>query len=297
MIVASKTKRVCVIGGTGFVGTVLCRQLLEKNYQVTVLSRRHLASSLDNMCYQVIPSYNVENLQKIFQQGYDAVIFLSGILHEQKKESFEDVHVSLPAMIVEACQTVGISRYLHMSALCARFDAPSAYLRSKGCGEEIVRHTELEYTIFRPSVIFGEGDSFLTLFAKVLKFLPVVLLAAPDARFQPVYVEDVAQAFVTSLERPETIKQTYDLGGNKIYTLKELVKYVGDIIQRPRFIIGLNPTFSYLQAWLMEFSPIKLMTRDNFYSMQIENTCGINGLEKLGIHITDLEKIAPNYLK
>lgn len=289
------TQKICVIGGTGFVGTALCRQLLAKGHTVTVLSRNAPPQALAQVNYQQIDLYNIDVLKKSFQ-GQDAIIFLSGILHEKKSGDFDHVHFDLPRLIIEACQACGIQRYLHMSALGARVDAPSAYLRSKGKAEQIVQQSGLDYTIFRPSVIFGKGDSFLTLFAQLLKYLPVVLLASPDARFQPVYVENVATAFVTSLENTTTLHQTYDLGGNKIYTLKELIEYISILTKRARLIIGLNPTLSYYQAWLMECLPVKLMTRDNFYSMQVENTCNINGLNLLQIPIVDLETIAPSYL-
>lgn len=291
----SRMHKVCVIGGTGFVGTALCRQLVAKGYIVTVLSRNAPPQALAQVHYQQGDLYRLDVLKQ-YLQGQDVVIFLSGILHEKKEGDFDRVHFDLPRLLIEACQACGIRRYLHMSALGAGINAPSAYLRSKGKAEQVVQQSGLDYTIFRPSVIFGQGDSFLTLFSQLLKYLPVVLLASPEARFQPVYVENVAEAFVTSLEKSTTLQQIYDLGGNKIYTLKELIEYISILTKRSRLIIGLNPTFSYWQAWLMECLPVKLMTRDNFYSMQVENTCNLNGLNSLDIKIINLEEIAPTYL-
>jgi NADH dehydrogenase len=230
-----------------------------------------------------------------FVRGSDAVVNLVGVLHNGGgSNSFQAAHVGLARSLVTACRQSGITRLLHMSALTAAPAAPSEYLRSKGEAEAIVRESGLAWTIFRPSVIFGRGDGFLNLFAQVLRLSPVVALACPGARFQPVYVEDVAAAFVKSLSRLDSVGQSYDLCGPRVYTLRELVVYVGAVTDRRRPIIGLSKGLSYLQALAMELLPVKLMTRDNYRSMQVDNVS--RGEFPFGIVPTALEAVAPSYL-
>ena len=181
-----------------------------------------------------------------------------------------------------------------MSALNADANAPSAYLRSKGEAENIVRESGLDFTIFRPSVIFGREDRFLNLFAQLQKYMPVVVLGSPGARFQPVFVEDVATAFVESLGRRESHGQSYDLAGPKVYTLRELVEYVGAVTGHRRPIIGLGERASYWQARSMELLPVKLLTRDNYYSMKVDSISA--STLPFGIVPTALEAVAPTWL-
>ena len=157
-----------------------------------------------------------------------------------------------------------------------------------------MRAASLDWTIFRPSVIFGLEDSFLNLFAKMLKYLPVMFLAMPNARFQPVFVEDVANAFVRSLPERSAFGQSYELGGPNTYTLRELVDLVGDITGDRRPILGLNDMLSYLQAFALELAPVKLMTRDNYYSMKVDSVC--NQPFPFGIAPAAIEAIVPAYL-
>jgi uncharacterized protein YbjT (DUF2867 family) len=181
-----------------------------------------------------------------------------------------------------------------MSALNADPDASSAYLRSKGEAENIVRQSNLDFTIFRPSVIFGREDHFLNLFAQLQRLFPVLFLAMPKARFQPVFVEDVAAVFVTSLTRLESFGLAYDLVGPKVYELRELVKYVGSLTGHRRPIIGLGPRLSYLQAFAMEVLPGKLMTRDNINSMKLDSVSA--SALPFDVTPTPIEAVAPEWL-
>ncbi len=296
-------KKIAVLGGGGFVGSHVVHRLSAAGYQVKVLTRhresvRHLI---------LLPNVQVEECDVFFEtalnravRGSDAVINLVGILHESGRNSFERVHVELPRLVAQACHTQGVPRLLHMSALRAAADAPSAYLRSRAAGEAAVREvlagSGVGVTMFQPSVIFGRGDRFLNLFATLAKWMPVLLLAKPDARFQPVYVEDVAQAIVASLPLPETAGQTYPLCGPRIYTLRQLVQLVVETLQLRRLVIGLNDPFSYLQAWLMELMPVKLMTRDNVRSMEVDSISDIPFPSVFGFAPTPLESVAPGYL-
>lgn len=231
-------------------------------------------------------------------QGCDTVINLTGILNPGAGDanSFEQVHAKLPEKVSEACRFNGIRRLLHMSALGADPEGPSAYLRSKGRGEAAVATADLDATIFRPSVVFGPGDGFLNRFATILRVAPVVPLASASTRFAPVYVGDVADAFTRALADRATIGHSYDLCGPRVYTLQELVEYTGRTIGKRPWVFGLGPKASRLQAHLMEYAPGQPLTRDNLLSMSQDSVCVGNGLEALGINPTTLEAVAPSYL-
>ncbi|HEX9673201.1 MAG TPA: complex I NDUFA9 subunit family protein [Burkholderiales bacterium] len=289
----------CVLGGSGFVGRHVCHALAAAGYRVRVATRdRERAKEQLILLPTVdVAAVNVHDPGQLaeFVSGTDAVINVVGVLHDGRgNRSFQAAHAELPRKVVAACRSRGVGRLLHMSSLASARDGPSRYLRSKGEGEAIVRESGLAWTIFRPSVVFGPGDSFLNLFAKVLRFSPVVALACPGARFQPVYVEDVAAACVKGLADLGSFGRSYDLCGPRVYTLRELVEYVGAVTGRRRPVLGLNDTFSYLQALAMEFLPVKLMTRDNYYSMKVPNVCSCDF--PFNIAPTALEAVAPAYL-
>jgi uncharacterized protein YbjT (DUF2867 family) len=294
-------RHVTVLGGSGFVGSAIVRQLSLAGYEVKVLTRRREAAKHIILLPNVdVIECNVMDDAALSKgiKGTDAVINLIGILHNSKKASFTAMHAELPARLAKVCAKLGIKRLVHMSALQASQDAPSAYLRSKSEGENAVlrANKNLDVTVFRPSIIFGRGDGFINLFATLVKLLPVILLAKPNAKFQPIYVEDVAHAFVASLDNIDTYGKAYDLGGPKVYTLRQLVAYVADTLGKKRPIIGLNNMFSYLQAFAMELMPVKLMTRDNVRSMEVDSVCVTSFPAFLGFQPVALETIVPDYL-
>ncbi len=294
-------KNITILGGTGFVGSCLVTKLDQAGYQVKVLSRRREAAKhlilLPNV--QVVNCDITDNYAlKDALKGSDAVINLVGILHETGKSSFEKMHHQLPRRVAQMCDELGISRLLHMSALQASKNAPSAYLKSKAAGEAAVNEfsEKLNITVFKPSVIFGRDDNFINMFAHLVKFLPVIALAKPRAKFQPIWVEDVAQCFVNALENTATYGNNYELGGPEIYTLKALVQKVMDILGKQRPIIGLNDRLSMLQAFMLELMPIKLMTRDNIHSMQVDSITILPIADELNVIPTSLDVVVPEYL-
>jgi uncharacterized protein YbjT (DUF2867 family) len=298
---------VAVLGGSGFVGRHLSHQLAAAGYRVRVATRDRERAKEQLI---LLPTVEVETVDvhdpaelAEFVRGVEAVINLVGVLHDSRGPAgFQAAHVELARKVIAACRQSGVRRLLHMSALAADRAAPSAYLRSKGEAEAIVRESGLAWTVIRPSVIFGRGDSFLNLFARTLKMFPVMPLACPNARFQPVYVEDVAAVYVKSVPDPGSAGKAYELCGPRVYTLRQLVEYVGAVTGRPRPIIGLNDAASYAQAFAMELPPFRqilgalgmLMTRDNYYSMKIDSVCG--GAFPFGIAPTALEGVAATYL-
>ncbi|MGQ0751867.1 MAG: complex I NDUFA9 subunit family protein [Betaproteobacteria bacterium] len=293
-----KVTTICLFGGSGFVGRHICHRLTARGYRVRVPTRdRERAKELLLLpTLDVVPAdvHDPTDIARLVQ-GADAVVNVIGVLHDGRgRQSFEEAHAGLARKITEACRESGIRRYLHMSALNADPAGPSAYLRSKGEAESIVRASQLDVTIFRPSVIFGPGDRFLNLFAFLQRLLPVVVLGSPGARFQPVFVEDVADAFTVSLEDVRAFGQSHDLCGPTVYALRELVQYAGKTIGRARPVIGLSDRLSYWQAYAMEWLPVKLLTRDNYHSMKVDSVCRCDF--PFGMRPTPLEAVAPGWL-
>lgn len=302
--------KVLLLGGTGFVGRHVCEKLARLDWQITVPTRRtSQAQHLQHLPRLEVVAADVHDEAALAQlvRGHDAVVNLVAILHGTAA-AFERTHVELPAKLARACLANGVPRLVHVSALgaepTAADTAPSLYLRSKSRGEAVLQAAArdgLQLTVLRPSVIFGAGDRFLNLFARLQRVFPVMPLAGAQARFQPVWVEDVAQAIVHCLRDPATIGQTYEACGPDIFTLKQLVQLAGRYsgLRHARPVIPLPMALGRLQAGLMEWLPGQpLMSRDNLDSLRIDNVASgrLPGLAALGITPAALGAIAPGYL-
>jgi uncharacterized protein YbjT (DUF2867 family) len=288
-----------VLGGSGFVGRHLVARLVSAGRRVIVPTRsreraRHLIL-LPTVDVVEVDVHDQAVLARLARRA-SVVVNLVGILHERRRGDFDRVHVDLPRKLVGACGVAGVSRLLHMSALNADPTGPSRYLRSKGEAENIVANSNLAWTIFRPSVVFGREDSFLNLFARLERMLPVLPLGASGARFQPVFVGDVARAFDAVIDDEGTHRLRYGLCGPKVYTLRELVDYVGELTGYKRPILSLGRGLSRLQARALEWLPGPLMSRDNLDSMERDNVCDGSLPEKFAFPRTALEAVAPSYL-
>lgn len=300
-------KNILLIGGSGFLGRTLINELARRvssaGFSLTLPTRHRERTK----ALIVLPTVDViqadvhdpATLVRLMA-GQDAVINLVGILHDGEGEpygaGFARVHVELPRKIAAAAKAAGVRRVLHVSALKAAADAPSGYLRSKAAGEAVLKKAGLELTIFRPSVMFGAGDSFLTLFARLARIAPLFLLASATARFQPVWVGDVAATLAESLLRPESSGQTFELCGPRQYTLAELVRYAAATAGHPRRIVTLPTMLGWWQARVLELLPNPPMTRDNLRSMRIASICAADCALPFGRRATPLEAIAPLYL-
>ena len=296
---------ICILGGTGFVGHHLANRLSRYGYRVRILTRRRERhrSLIVNPDVTLVEA-DVHD-EKTLAQNFSActaVINLVGILNEsgKKGEDFRRAHVELPRKIVAAALDSGVRRILHMSALNADAnETDSLYLKSKGEGEDLLHAAAdrgLVVTSFRPSVIFGEDDSFFNRFAALLKFSPPVFpLACPDSRLAPVYVYDVAEAFCRSLDNA-TGGERMDLCGPDVLTLRELVEYTRKLTGKCRYILGLGDGLSRLQARILGAMPGRPFTMDNYHSLQKDSVCSDNALPSLGIRPTPIASVVPGYL-
>jgi uncharacterized protein YbjT (DUF2867 family) len=234
--------------------------------------------------------------------GHDAVVNLVAILHGSE-QAFQAVHVDLPERLAQACEAAGVRRLVHVSALGASADGPSLYQRSKAAGESALRAHTLDLTVLRPSVIFGAGDRFLNMFARLQTLLPVMPLAGAGTRFQPVWVQDVAAAVVHALSTPSTIGQTVEAVGPDVFTLAELVHLSGQAVGHARPVVGLPNSLAMLQASFMSLMPGEpLMSADNVRSLSVDNVAspaeaGVPTLADWGITTSSVAAILPNYLQ
>lgn len=299
-------QNVLLLGGSGFVGMYIANRLADLGIKVTVPSRRRERNraliQLPNVDMVQANIHDPATLEALMKDQ-DAVINLVGILHSRDfklpySKDFAQAHVELPKKIVAACKAAGVRRLVHMSALKAAPDAPSEYLRSKADGEAVVlaAQGELDVTVFRPSVIFGPGDSFLSLFARMLKAFPRFPLARGRARFQPIYAGDVADCFVRCLEDSASFGQAYDLGGPKAYTLRELVDYVNTLTGANTPVIALPEVLGLLQAGLLWLLPKPPLSPDNLRSMEVDSVLPYGAELPFSVQPKTLETIAPTYL-
>ncbi len=294
--------RICVLGGTGFVGTELVSRLASAEHWVRVPTRKLSRG----MHLSVLPTVelitaNVHEPRVLGEllAGADVAINLVGILNQSRGARFAQVHVELVAKLIEEARNARVRRVLHMSSLGADADAaPSAYLRSKGRAESLVRTAQgLECTIFRPSVIFGPGDSLTNRFARLLRaghgMMP---LARARTRFAPVSVENVASAFVRALYDRASVGRTYELCGPDVFTLEQLVRLTAAAARLPCHIVRLPGFIGWLQGLALGMLPGAPFSLDNFRSLSIDSVCRENGFAQLGITPQPLASALPLYL-
>ena len=301
-------RNVLLIGGSGFIGSAIAARLSGAGVNVLVPTRRReRAKALILLPTVEVVEAQVHDEAQLAQlvRGMDAVINLVGVLHgsrgrhgEPYGPQFKQAHVDLPRKIAQACVNAGVPRLVHVSALGARADAPAMYLRSKAAGEAALMEFKdrLALTILRPSVCFGPDDQFLNLFAHLQAMMLFFPLGRAEAKLQPVYVEDVAQAAINVLTNPATFGQAYDIAGPRVYTLKELVQYAGAQSGHPRLVVALPEPLAYLQAWMMEWLPNPPLSRDNLDAVKVDNIMAGKVAPELGITPVALETIGPMYL-
>lgn len=292
-----------VTGGTGYVGTAVSRALREKGLMVTALSRtkkpRPIIETRGGIEFRSADVTDPASLDAAIKNDAGAIVHLVGIIYPTKTQSFEKVHVEGTRNAVEAAKRAGAKRFLHMSAIGARVDGITPYQRTKGQAEEIVRASGLDWTIFRPSIIFGDGDAFVNMFAGMARSLPVMpVIGSGKSRMQPVWVEDVAAAFAHAIGDDRTIGQTYDLGGPAPMTVLEILDVVMRTTGKRRPRVHIPAPLMMLKAGFLEKILAKPpVTRDQIKMLGEDNVVVKNGLHELFPRkLTSLEEGAPYFL-
>lgn len=298
-------RNILVLGGTGFVGSHVCEALQRVHCRMTVPTR-HIkrAAHIAHLPLVSVVNADITDAGTLAQlvAGHDAVVNLVAILHGSA-DAFQAVHVDFPGRLAQACEAAGVRRLVHVSALGASSTGPSLYQRSKAAGEIALQTHGLDLTVLRPSVIFGAGDRFLNMFARLQTLLPVMPLAGAGTRFQPVWVHDVAHAVAHALATPSTAGQTVEAVGPDVFTLAELVRLSGQAVGHARPVVGLPTSLAMLQATLMSMMPGEpLMSADNVHSLSVDNVAssaeaGMATLADWGILTSSVAAILPTYLQ
>lgn len=298
-------KVVTIFGGSGFVGRHTVQRLARLGCVIRVAVRRpSRAQFLKPMgdVGQIAPiRCDIGNDADVAAAvaGADAVVNLVGILYEKGRVRFQAIHAEAAERVAREAAKAGAARLVHMSALGADPQAAARYAASKAEGEARVRAAFPGATIVRPSVIFGPQDGFFNLFASLARFSPVLpLIGGGATRFQPVYVGDVADAIVKGLTDKATAGQTYELGGPRVYSFKELMRLVLRQIRRRRFLLPIPWPLAEAQAAVLQLLPKPLLTPDQVTLLRSDNVCSgdFPGLTELGIEATAPEVILPSYM-
>jgi len=279
---------ISIFGGTGFIGSELIELLSEKKNEIRIFtkSQKKLSyfSAFPNIklfCY----THPKDVQSKI--SGSDVIINLVGILHESKDLKFDDAHQKLTKSIIDITLKEKVKRYVHLSALKADTPGNSKYLSSKFDSERIVEkyYNKGNWTILRPSIVFGRKDSFINLFEKMVKYLPLIFLISPQAQFQPIYVKNLVHIIEQTLYDKNSYNKKLNLGGPDILSFIEILQLIKNSQDKKNILVPLNKSISYLFVRVLELLPFKIITRDNLRSMEIDNISPINDSY---LHITSL---------
>lgn len=301
-----RNRLITIFGGTGFIGRHVVHRLAQQHARIRVVSRdwgvhgRDLQpmGAVGQIVGGPLDLRNEDALTAAFAENH-AVINLIGILYESRRHQFAEVHGELPGRIARAARAAGVERLVQMSAIGADPASSSAYARSKAAGEEAVRAAFPEATIIRPSIVIGPGDGFFNRFAAMARLLPALpLIGGGETRFQPVYVGDVASAIMAALERDDARGQTYELGGPKVYSFAELMRYMLQVVGRKRLLVPLSFNLATLQARFLEKLPVPPLTRDQVELLKRDNVVADDArtLHDLDLTPTPIELVVPDYL-
>jgi NADH dehydrogenase len=294
-------RRVCVVGGSGFVGSELVPRLVAAGHHVRIPTRNpdrgsHL-TTLPNVELVRADVCGSGGLPAVLE-GMDAIINLIGIRNEAAGATFKKIHIDLTAKLLACACAAGVRRLLHMSALGAdAVRGASKYMRSKGAAEELVRAASVDFTIFRPSMMFGARDRLTNRFARWLRLSRGIFpLVRPEARLMPIFAGDVATAFVKALSNPATIRATYELCGPEVLTLRQIVRITAESAHLPCFILPLPDPVARLEGFVLGLLPGKPFSLDNFRSLSRDSVSATNDCAVFGIEPRRLSDVLPTSL-
>ncbi|HET8996753.1 MAG TPA: complex I NDUFA9 subunit family protein [Acetobacteraceae bacterium] len=293
-----------VFGGSGFIGRYVVKRLAEAGHVVRVAVRdTERARQLCPMgtVGQIVPLFTTLAERGTIERAVDGaewVVNLVGILAERHHGDFQRVQAEGAGLIGVAAAAAGVSRLVHVSAIGADPNAQSVYARTKGLGEQALRAAFPQATILRPSLVFGPEDQFFNRFGALAALSPVMPVIAGATRMQPVYVGDVADAAMAGLTRADAAGRTYELGGPKVWTFREILAWILQQTHRHRMMLNVPMGVARLQAAIMEKLPNKPLTRDQLLLLAKDNVVaeGALGLRDLGITPTPVELVVPHYL-
>ncbi len=272
--------KVCVFGGTGFIGSALTAMLVRQGHDVVVPTRNREQCKQDLI---VLPTLDLvqcdvlspKSMDRIVE-GCDVVVNLIGILNEGGRNTFESIHIEFNRKLVDILPRHNVKQIIYVSAINAASGAPSKYLRSKGKGEVTVKSVggKVDWTIIRPSVVFGSGDSFTTLFARLVSLFPVMLLPCPNAKFQPIWVQDLVRLICLSIGNREFCGTPLSAGGPEALDLEMITVMIAKALGKSPLVIPLGTGSSYLLAKMAEMMPfVDMLSTDNCDSMSVPNVC------------------------
>jgi NADH dehydrogenase len=299
----TEKKTITVFGGTGFIGRNLIAKLAKKGFKIIVPTRNpYLHGYLKPMgepgqidVLKFNP-FNFSNLNEFIDIS-EIVINCIGVLCEKKNQKFDHVHHLFPKFLTSILNKDVTKRFVHISALGAKENSNSLYIKSKFQGEQVITSNFKNSVILRPSIVFGTNDNFFNLFYKLINLLPIIPLAGAKTKFQPCYVGDVTDAIIKIIEDINP-NQVYELGGPKVYTFKELIETLLVSLNKKRLIVGLPYFISRIQAKIMQLFPNPLLTEDQLEILRSDNICSNHypGFSELGIYTRSVEIILPNYI-
>jgi NADH dehydrogenase len=299
----AEKKTITVFGGTGFIGRNLIAKLAKKGFKIIVPTRNpYLHGYLKPMgepgqidVLKFNP-YNFSNLNE-FIDSSEIVINCIGVLYEKKNQKFDYAHHLFPKFLTSILNKDVTKKFIHISALGAKENSNSLYIKSKFQGEQVITNNFQNSVILRPSIVFGTNDNFFNLFNKLINLLPIIPLAGAKTKFQPCYVGDVTDAIIKIIENINP-SHVYELGGPKVYTFKELIETLLVSLNKKRLIVGLPDFISRVQAKIMQLFPNPLLTEDQLEILKSDNICSNHypGFSELGIYARSVEIILPNYI-
>ncbi len=250
--------KVFVTGASGFVGEEILQQLQRAGHSIRILARNPQSAAIQKIASRFGAEVHLGNILDVTSlpdglKGVDAIIHLVGIISEIGQNTFENVHTLGTENIITAARTAGVRRFIHMSALGTRPNAVSRYHRSKYAAEEFVEVSGLEYTIFRPSIIYGPHDHFVNLFEKISRFSPILpVMGSGKSKMQPVPVADVATCFVKALTEPRSVGAKFDLCGREALTFNRIIDTILQVTERERFELHISMWLARWQARMLE---------------------------------------------
>jgi len=297
-------KIIGIFGAGGFLGKHLMRQLTKLDYRVKVATRnpylKGYLKPLGNPGQIELFKTNIFNPEDVKQvlKNCDLAINLVGILYETRKQKFNQIHAQFPNLLSELCNELGVKKLVHVSALGVKEGHPSQYMQSKLQGEKNIQNTFNQSVILRPSVVFGPEDKFFNTFATLAQFSPALpLIGGGKTVFEPIYVGDVAEAIVKSLELNNTKPNIYELGGEN-YSFKELMQILLSAIRKKRFLIPISFGMAKFQSYFLQMMPTPLLTPDQVEMLKYNNVVSgeYKTLKNLKIKPTTIQSILPKYI-